>query len=668
MPSSHVLPNGTSLEIDAAGGVRVTEGGRPLASLAPGGPFARRFTTRITSVFGSYDFARRSQLDFSANRYLGARQEGDDVVLVFEGDDGTEGRITFHGSQADRTIVRLVLSHRDDEAFTAIGLPLACDADATFLGFGAQYDGLDHRGESFDLVVEEQGIGRSGEASRHQTYFPMPYWLDLRGFGVLVDTPARTLVDLCESDPNRASIEVEDDTPLEISIFHGPSPMQVIQQLGEVVGRPARPPAWAFSLWIGVQGGRDAVLAEEAALRTAAVPFSALWAQDWTGQREIGPGRFGVRYRWVADEERYPDLAGMIAELHDRDVRFLGYANPFVVDDLEHYAAMDAAGLLLRNAAGDATYDFPIIELNGSMPDFTQASTYEYVDGYLTSMTRDLGMDGWMADFGEWMPFDATLADGRDPRLVHNLYPTLWHRASREVMDRERPDGDWVIFTRSGWTREHGVAQVVWIGDQEATYSITDGLPTVIPALLNLGLSGLPFVTHDVAGFSGGPSTKALWMRWAELGALTPIFRTHEGLLRTQNWDWNSDDDTIAHTRRMSRLHEALGADFARLADEAAVTSAPMMRALCLVFPEDPGSRGIADAFMLGDTLLAAPIVTEGATSRDVYLPPGTWFDVWTGSSLEGGRIVTVDGPIGSPPLFSLGVDRADLRDAVVEP
>lgn len=667
-PSTHTLPNGTVLDVAADGAIAVSRDGRPLASIASGGPFARRFDTRITSVFGSYDFARRNEQAFAADRYVGAHEAGELVVLAFEGEDGTSARLIVDGSETARTVVRLEVEHADGEGSDAIGLPFRCDEDATFLGFGAQYDGLDHRGESFDLVVEEQGIGRSGAASRHQTYFPMPYWLDLRGFGVLVDTSARTLVDLCDSDPGRAEVEVEDDAPLEISIFHGPEPMQVIEQLSSVVGRPARPPAWAFSLWVGVQGGRDAVLAEEAALRDADVPFSALWAQDWTGQREIGPGRFGVRYRWTADEERYPDLAGMIDELHGRDVRFLGYANPFVVDDLEHYAEMDAAGLLLRDPMGESTYDFPIIELSGSMPDFTRAATYDYVEGFLTTMTRDLGMDGWMADFGEWMPFDATLADGRDASLVHNLYPTLWHRASREVMDRERPDGDWVVFTRSGWAREHGVAQVVWIGDQEATYSSTDGLPTVIPALLSLGLSGLPFVTHDVAGFSGGPSTKALWMRWAELGALTPIFRTHEGLLRTENWDWNSDAETIAHTRRMSHLHEALAADFARLADDAEMRSAPMMRPLCLVFPDDPGSRGIADEFLLGDTLLAAPVITEGATSRDVYLPPGTWFDVWTGTSIEGGRTVAVEAPMGSPPLFALGADRSDLRDALAAP
>lgn len=666
-PSSHVLADGTRLEVGSDGAARLLDGERPLLALAPGGPFAHRYDGTVTGTLGTYRFSRREEVALAADRYLGATEEAGAVRLDYEGADGTRASVTFAADDPGRaTRVSLAVSH--PEGVTSVGLPIACDEDASFLGFGAQYDGIDHRGEAFPLFVEEQGIGRTGPFDRHRTYFPVPYWLDLRGFGVLVDTPARTLVDLCAADPTRASIEVEDDAPLTLFVFHGPSPLEVIEQLGAEVGRPARPPSWAFSLWIGVQGGRDAVLAEEAALREARIPFSALWAQDWTGQREIASDRFGVLYRWVEDPARYPDLSGMIDGLHARGVHFLGYANPFVPEGLDHYADMDEAALLLRNRAGTATYDFPILELFGSMPDFTRPETYTYVERFLGRMVEELHMDGWMADFGEWMPMDATLADGRDAALVHNLYPAQWHAASRNVMERLRPDGDWVVFTRSGWARAHAEAQVVWIGDQEADESPTDGLPTVLPALLSLGISGLPYATHDVAGFSGGPSTKELWMRWAELGALTPIFRTHEGLRRTENWDWNRDAETIAHTRRLSLLHEALAEDFAALADEAETSSAPMMRALCLIYPDDPGSRGVLDEFLLGETLLAAPVIELGATEREVYLPPGVWFDVWTGERFEGGRTITARAPLGSPPLFSRDADRPALRQAVAAP
>lgn len=151
-----------------------------------------------------------------------------------------------------------------------------------------------------------------------------------------------------------------------------------------------------------------------------------------------------------------------------------------------------------------------------------------------------------------------------------------------------------------------------------------------------------------------------------ELGAFTPIMRTHEGANKDDNWSWEKDQETTNHFRRFALVHELLAPDFMALAEEASSTSAPMLRHLMLVFPDDPQSLAVHDQFMIGEELLVAPVVEEGATSRDVYLPPGTWFHVWTGQEHAGGATITVEAPIGSPPVFSFGEDRSDLR-AVVE-
>jgi alpha-glucosidase len=204
-----------------------------------------------------------------------------------------------------------------------------------------------------------------------------------------------------------------------------------------------------------------------------------------------------------------------------------------------------------------------------------------------------------------------------------------------------------------------------WIGDQETDWSETDGLPTVVPAMLNLSLSGIPFVTHDIAGFSGTvapPSTKELYQRWTELGAFTPIMRTHEGARKQLNWSWEKDEETTAHFRRFARIHAALKPEILALAETAAQSSMPILRHLMLEFPDDPRSREISNQFMLGSNLLVAPVVTEGATTKTVYLPPGTWYHIWTGDVYEGDGDVAIDAPIGQPPVFSLGNDRPDLR------
>jgi len=663
-----VLADGTEVLVDDDGGVTLRAGERTFFATASGvGPIARRFTTVPTGGLGIWEFGRTDEEAFSAETFVGATQDGDDVHIDFASADGeVQARLTFATRTAGEATT-MTLSVVGVDAASSLAMPFACEDDATFYGFGEQYNATDQRGEAFSLWASEQGIGRDPKLAKlpvngdaHTTYFPMPWFLDARGFGVLVQTERRVEVDLCSSDPAVAWMEVLGDTTVETLIFHGPEPLDVIEQLGAEVGRPPQAPDWAFRPWIGAQGGRDAILAEADALDAASIPYAALWVQDWTGLRPNLEG-FGVEYRWLADEELYPDLGGMIAELAGRDVRFLAYVNPFVDPNLQHWDEMVADGLLITDAKGEPYQHFAP---NGtsSHPDLTQEAAREYVREHLRAMVTEYGIDGWMADFGEWIPVDTIVADATDASVYHTRFPQLWQQLSRDVMDELRPDGDWVVFARSGWTGVQGTTMVHWVGDQEATWSPHDGLPTVIPAMLNLGLSGVPVVTHDIAGFSGGPSTKELFMRWTELGAFTPIMRTHEGNLSDENWSWESDAETTAHFRRFAEVHDLLAPELAELSSLASGASVPMVQHLMLQFPADIGSRTVDDQFLLGPTLLVAPVVEMGVTARNVYLPPGTWFHVWTGDEYGGGRSVEVDAPIGSPPVFSLGVDRPDLR------
>jgi alpha-glucosidase len=255
---------------------------------------------------------------------------------------------------------------------------------------------------------------------------------------------------------------------------------------------------------------------------------------------------------------------------------------------------------------------------------------------------------------------DGSIADER-----RNTFPVDWHRVNREALEQARPDGDWVSFARSGFTGVQGVAQIHWVGDQQTDWGELDGLPTVVPALLNLGLAGQPFVSLDIAGFSvgGEPSTKELYQRWTELGAFAPVMRTHQGARKDENWNWNKDDETIDHFRKFTFVHCALADDFMALADEAVESGKPLLRHLMLVFPDDRETWNISDQFMIGESLLVAPVLEEGATTRSVYFPAGTWFNVWTpGESVQGGQRLTVDAPIGSPPVYSRGEEREDIR------
>lgn len=677
------------IEAGEDGTVEVIVGGRVLFALAPGGPIARNFSE---TFFGNPETFTRTE------------EVVDPLSVTSVTNDVTGATVQYANADGSRsaTLVATAVSEEASE-FTlelagatadSLAVGIRCDENGTFHGFGEQYNGTNQRGEKFQLLVTEGGIGRDGSGAaagnEHTTYFPMPYYMDARGFGALFDTKRRVLVDLCATDQDIAWVEVVSGAPVVWRVFHGPTPVDVIRQLADLVGRPAQPPLWAYSLWIGSQGGRDAVLEHVDDLEAAGIPVSAMWVQDWGGVRINFDGGFGVRYVWepretcIPDEfcpvnedcsVCYPEFGEMVSGLHDRGYRFLTYVNPFIVKDPgltgaddPRFTAMEEMGLLVNDEEG-GTY-LPVVGVNipelSAHPDFSNPETVDFIAESLANVVRDYGVDGWMADFGEWIPLDAVASDGSDGVERRNMFPVDWQRATREAMSSVRPDGDWAMIARSGFTGVQDVAQIHWAGDQQTTWDEPDGFPTVVPALINMGLAGQPFVTHDIAGFgrSDGPSTKELYQRWTELGAFTPIMRTHQGADKVNNWRWDTDEETTAHFRKFTFVHCALMNEFVTLAAESESTGAPILRHMMLNFPNDPDTWNLSDQFMLGDSLLVAPVLTEGAVSRVMYFPAGKWFDVWNGNDIRGPVTVEVPAPIGRPPVYALDEDRDDLRNA----
>ncbi len=646
------------------GDVTLEVGGRVLlrSDGAPG--FALSYDETVRSAFGIWTFAQTGVVTARPTGAVSLAVEGDAAVLRAR---DASGASVLRARRVSADEVELRLTMQTPGPARSLGVRFACEDASHFLGFGEQYNAVDHRGRNVPLWVSEQGIGRSParrnafSGDHTTTYFPVPFFLDPRGFGVALDTDARAVADLCADDPAAWTFSAQDPAELVVRLYTGPTVPDVMAAWTRLQGRSAPPPAWAVEgVWLGVQGGPEpAVRAAVARARRFDVPLAAVWSQDWLGRRKFGAGNVGVRYRWSVDESWYPDLAGLIRELNAGGVRFLGYFNPFLVPEQDLYADAVRDNFIAR-APGGAPATFPISVVTGGVLDVSNPAAVRWFQGY-AGRALDLGLSGWMHDFGEWLPHDAVLSDGSDPRRAHNRYPERWQRAAREVLEARHPDGDWIMLSRSGWLRAAHASQVVWAGDQEATWDDDDGLRTVIPALVSLGLAGVGYCTHDVAGFSGGPSTRELYQRWVELAAFTPVFRTHEGLQRAANWSWDRDDETTTHFSRFARVHRALAADLRALGDAHQRTGMPIVRALALGFPAEPRGYDVRDEYLLGDALLVAPVVTMGATSRSVYFPPGPWFDVWDPSRrYEGPMEATVDAPIGRPPVFSRA-PRSDL-------
>lgn len=351
----------------------------------------------------------------------------------------------------------------------------------------------------------------------------------------------------------------------------------------------------------------------------------------------------------------YPDAEALAAELSAQGLDWHAYFNTFLVDGERIFSDAQAGGHFVKNDKG-APYLFegPTFRPTG-LADLSRPETREWVKGFMRK-ALDQGFKGWMADFGEWLPHDAVLASGASALEAHNRYPAEWVKLNAEVTKERDPSGERLIFfARAGWLGANASAPVVWAGDQRTSFQRDDGLFTVLPMGINLGLAGVSTFGHDISGYQSGTNpvaTKELFFRWTSLGALTPVMRTHHGTNPRANWRFDSDADSLAHYRRWAKMHVQLFPFFDGLAHEAETRGVPIMRGVFLEAPEDDAAWRISDEYLLGRALLVAPIVDEGATQRAVHLPPGKWISLATSAEAVGPIELTATATVNELPTW----------------
>jgi alpha-glucosidase (family GH31 glycosyl hydrolase) len=456
------------------------------------------------------------------------------------------------------------------------------------------------------------------------------------------------------------------DTDFSFIIFSGETPLDIVNEHSSFVGRPPLPPKWAFAPWIDEIKGQERVLNTAKFLRENHIPSSVIWTEDWRGGEEKGLGVYTIGgWGKTYDKELYPDLEKLANDLHNMGFKFLAYFNTFIKEGSEEYEEANEKGYLVKVEDGEVFLS-TAPEGNVGLLDLTNPEAREWMKNIMWKVA-DFGFDGWMADFGEWLPYNALMWDGSSGAQAHNEYPVLWHRLNREFWDeyssKKGKPGDYVFFTRSGYTGTQGISPVVWPGDQNTDWTLADGLPSVIPAALSIGICGVAIWGSDIAGYTGLPimptSTKELYIRWTELGAFSPVMRTHHGVMVEDNWRFNKDKETIKLFKKYAQIHAKLFPYIYTFANQSTSTGYPIMRHLYLQFPEESlkilnsDDANILDyQYMFGDSILVAPIYEEGATSRKIFLPKGTWFDFFTGEKYGGNSIVEVQAPLDKIPAF----------------
>ncbi|MBU1669989.1 MAG: hypothetical protein KKF41_03365 [Actinobacteria bacterium] len=540
-----------------------------------------------------------------------------------------------------------------------------------FLGFGERFNAVDQTGNRLSVWTEEGAFGL-GETlgplldgapwnpfphGPTTAYKPIPFFISSAGYGLLLETTARVDYDVAATDPETLEILVWDRS-FGWVLFRGATPAEVLERYTGRTGRANPPAPWVFAPWNDAVGGSREVRRVARKLRSEKIPTTAIWSEDWQGGFWIPPSRkrgffysiFPFRIR--VDRCLYPDLEAVARELHGDGFRWLSYFMPYLLRGSPEYREAKSRGYLLAKPGGGVAHLTVLWSLYGHI-DLTNEEARDWYTGFLRKNLA-LGFDGWMADFGEYVPPGSVTSSGEPGLLHHNRFPLLWQRLHRDFFDRERPDGDYVFFCRSAAAGSQACVPVFWSGDSNEDFERYDGLPSNVPATISAGLSGLPFWAADIGGYVAlmRIRDRELFYRWTQFASMFPVMRTQHGTSPRSSWAFDSDDDTLDMFAKYARLHISLFPYIYGLATDAALTGLPAVRHLVLHYPDDPRSWSTEDEFLLGDRLLAAPVTERNARSREVYFPPGAWVDYWTGDVCHGPRARVVRSPLGHLPLF----------------
>lgn len=570
-----------------------------------------------------------------------------------------------------------------------VALPLA--PGERVAGFGERFDALDQRGTALDSVVFEQYKSQGAE---HKTYLPMPFAhvVGGAGWGFHVRTSRRVWFDVGARDDGLLWVEAEtgDDGDLEIAFYDG-TPWEVLAAFTAEVGRAEELPDWVFRLWAsGNEWNTQAEVMRQAdAHRDHGIPVGSIVIEAWSDESTFTTWRDArSRVRDGAEPARlddfefpaegaWPDPKGMTDELHRRGIRLHLWQIP-LIKMRPHPAGQvraDAAAavrddVLIREPGPDGRlrpyrnrgWWFPL----GLMPDLTDDRAARWWTRKRRYLVDEVGIDGFKTDGGEhaWGR-ELVYLDGRRGDEKNNTFPVAYAAAYGDLLRRSGKAP--VTFSRAGFTgsQAHGA---FWAGDENSTW---EAFRWSLFAGLNAAASGIVYWGWDLAGFSGEIPGAELYLRSAAAAAFVPIMQYHSEFNhhRTPSRDrtpWNvaqrtGDPRVLPVFRAFTQLRERLVPYLTASARAAIAEGGALMRPLFLDHPDDPRVWDHPLQWMLGDSILVAPVTEAGATGAAVYLPPGDWVDGFTGARVAGGRVIERPTPLVELPVWVRQQDWPDL-------
>jgi alpha-D-xyloside xylohydrolase len=501
----------------------------------------------------------------------------------------------------------------------------------TVYGLGERFGPLVRNGQVVDIWNADAGT------SSEQAYKNIPFYLTNAGYGVFVNHPGLVSFEVASEAVSRVQFSVEGQS-LEYFVIYGPSPKEILRKYTSLTGRPALPPMWSFGLWLSTSfttSYDEKTVSEfidgmiERDLPLSVFHFDCFWMREYNW----------CDFEW--DPRTFPDPTGMLSRLKARGLRISLWINPYIGQRSPLFAEGAEAGYLLRRPNGDV-WQWDLWQPGMALVDFTNPAAREWFASKLDTLL-DQGVDCFKTDFGERVPTDVAYHDQSDPERMHNYYTYLYNRTVFDLLRKRRGDGEAVVFARSATVGSQQFP-VHWGGDCESTYA---SMAESLRGGLSLGMSGFGYWSHDIGGFEGTPSA-ALFKRWIAFGLLSSHSRLHGSF--SYRVPWLFDEEAVDVLRLFSRLKARLMSYLQVAAVQASTEGTPMMRAMVLEFPDDPACAYLERQYMLGDSLLVAPVLSDDEVT--FYVPAGVWTDFFTGEEIEGPRWITRTYDFMSVPLL----------------
>ena len=513
------------------------------------------------------------------------------------------------------------MGHAKDKSTgkTYMSESLMLDVGECVYGLGERFAAYVKNGQTIDMWNADGGT------ASEQTYKNIPFYMTNRGYGVFVEDTSDVSFEVASEKVERVQFSAEGET-IVYDVIYGGTPKAVLDGYTALTGRPALLPAWSFGLWLStsfttnydektatsfIQGMADRDIP------LSVFHFDCFWMKGFNW----------CDFTW--DEETFPDPVGMLKRYHDRGLHlccwinpYIGQASPLFREGMEH-------GYLLKKTNGDV-WQTDLWQAGMGILDVTNPDARAWYCDHLRKILR-MGVDCLKTDFGERIPVrDIAYYDGKDPLHMHNYYTFLYNKMVFDLLKEERGEGEAILFARSA-TAGSQQFPVHWGGDNSASYI---SMAETLRAGLSMSHSGFGFWSHDISGFEQ-TAPADVYKRWAAFGLLSSHSRLHGS--SSYRVPWLFDEESCDVVRKFTRLKCRLMPYLYGAAVEAHEHGTPMMRPMMLEFPDDPACDTLDRQYMMGESLLVAPVF-HADSHVDYYLPDGLWTSLLDGRKVQGGH------------------------------